>query len=108
MLPYQSEFLSNHLKNLMQPFPLPDDALSKLASWLLRYTTLKVWTEDDRWKPRHCHTNTMYLTWAFRSGELINLIKPVKPNTTKISAPLLFACNKVMVTPVKACVTNEH
>ena len=38
MLPWQTEFQSNQPKNLMQPFPLPKDALhemwSKLVNWL--------------------------------------------------------------------------
>ena len=37
MLPRQPKFLSNQPKNLMQPFPLPDDAIQSL-------TTASEWT----------------------------------------------------------------
>ena len=38
-------------QNLMQPFPYPSDAThrirSRLAEWLQRYSSLKVWTTTD-------------------------------------------------------------
>ena len=50
MLPWQPEFHSVQPENIMQPFPLPDDASCeiklRLANWLQRYTLLKVWTTD--------------------------------------------------------------
>ena len=54
----------NQAKNLMQPFPLSDDALHeiwlKLAYWLVRYTILNVWMDNDdrRRMLYHCHNNT--------------------------------------------------
>ena len=51
MLPWQPEFHSDQPENIMQPFPVPDDASgeirSRLAYWLQRYTLLKVWTTTD-------------------------------------------------------------
>ena len=45
MLPWQPEFQINQFKNLMQPFPQPEDALpviwSPLANWLNRVHTGK-------------------------------------------------------------------
>ena len=39
--------------NLMQPFPHPSDAThkiwSRLANWLQRYSSSKVWTTTDHW-----------------------------------------------------------
>ena len=47
MLPWKPEFWSNLPQNLMQPFPQPNDAthkiLSRLANWLQRYSSSKVW-----------------------------------------------------------------
>ena len=46
LLPWKPEFWSNLPKNLMQPFPHPNDATNKiwsrLAKWLQRYSSSKV------------------------------------------------------------------
>ena len=47
---------------IMQPFPHPSDAThkisSRLANWLQRYSSLKVWTmdDDDGWTTDHWYT----------------------------------------------------
>ena len=56
----------------MQPFPHPSDAThkiwSRLANWLQRYSSLKVWTTtDDDDGPLVYYKLTL---WAFGSGEL--------------------------------------
>ena len=56
----------------MQPFPYPSDAThkiwSRLANWLQRYSSLKVWTTtDDDDGPLVYYKLTL---WAFGSGEL--------------------------------------
>ena len=47
LLPWKPEFWSNLPQNLMQPFPIPSDAThkiwSRLANWLQRYSSSKVW-----------------------------------------------------------------
>ena len=47
MLPWKPELWSNLPKNLIQPFPHPNDAthkiLSRLTNWLQRYSSSKVW-----------------------------------------------------------------
>ena len=58
----------------MQPFPHPSDAThkmwSRLANWLQRYSSLKVWTTGDG--PLVYYKLTL---WSFGSGELkIHLI----------------------------------
>ena len=55
LLPWKPEFGSILPQILMQPFPYPIDAThkiwSRLANWLQRYSSLKVWmtTTDDGW-----------------------------------------------------------
>ena len=55
----------------MQPFPYLSDAThkiwSRLANWLQRYSSLKVWTTDDDDRPLVYYKLTL---WAFGSGEL--------------------------------------
>ena len=72
------EFWSNLPQNLMQPFPHPSDATyniwSRLAKWLQRYSSLKVWTTDDDDGPLVYYKLTL---WAFGSGELKILINSV-------------------------------
>ena len=55
----------------MQPFPHPSDAThtiwSRLANWLQRYSSLKVWTTTDDDGPLVYYKLTL---WAFGSGEL--------------------------------------
>ena len=50
LLPRKPEFWSNLPHNLMQPFPHHSDAThkicSRLANWLRRYSSLKVWTTE--------------------------------------------------------------
>ena len=78
LLPWKPEFWSNLPQNLMQPFPHPSDAThkiwSRLANWLQRYSSLKVWTttDDGRTDGRTDGSLVYYkLTlWAFGSGEL--------------------------------------
>ena len=47
-LPWKPDFQSDLAKNLMQPFPHPNDASDKIwlqsACWLRRYSCLKEWT----------------------------------------------------------------
>ena len=62
----------------MQPFPHPSDAThkiwSRLANWLQRYSSLKVWTTDNG--PLVYYKLTL---WAFGSGELTKWhVHPVK------------------------------
>ena len=51
LLPWKPEFWSNLPQSLMHPFPHPDDVThkiwSRLADWLQRYSSLKVWTTTD-------------------------------------------------------------
>ena len=51
-LPWKPEFQSDLAQNLMQPFPHPNDASDKiwlrLAHWLQRYSSLKMFTDTDR------------------------------------------------------------
>ena len=62
----------------MQPFPHPSDTThkiwSRLANWLQRYSSLKVWTTDDDGRRRRTDDRPLVyykLTlWAFGSGEL--------------------------------------
>ena len=66
----------------MQPFPYPSDAThkiwSRLANWIQRYSSLKVWTttDDDDDDGRRTTTDGGPLVyykltlWAFGSGEL--------------------------------------
>ena len=74
LLPWKPEFSSNLPQNLMQPFCHPSDTTHKiqlrLADWLQRYSSLKVWTtmDDDDW-PLVYYKLTL---WAFGSGELKN------------------------------------
>ena len=61
----------------MQPFPYPSDAThkiwSRLANWLQRYSSLKVWTTTDNdGGPLVYYKLTLS---AFGSGELIKLNK---------------------------------
>ena len=55
-LPGTPEFRSDLVQNLMHPFPLPNDASDKiwlrLAHWLQRYSSLKMFTDT------HTHTDT--------------------------------------------------
>ena len=48
-LPWTPEFRSNLAQNLMQPFPHPNDGSDKislrLAHWLRRYSSLKMFTD---------------------------------------------------------------
>ena len=77
-LPWKPEFWSNLPQNCMQPFPHPSDATykiwSRLANWLQRYSSLKVWmTTTDHGRRRTDDGPLVYykLTlWAFASGEL--------------------------------------
>ena len=49
MLPWQPEFQSNQPKNLMQPFPLPDDAFHEIWSKLAnRLWDILLWNVDER------------------------------------------------------------
>ena len=80
LLSWKPEFGSNLPQNLMQPFPHPSDAThkiwSRLAYWLQRYSSLKVWTTDDDDGRRRRRTDDGPLVyykltlWAFGSGEL--------------------------------------
>ena len=77
LLPWKPEFWSNLPQNLMQPFPHSSDAThkiwSRLASWLQRYTGLKVWTTTDDGRRRTDDgplLNYKLTLWAFGSGEL--------------------------------------
>ena len=61
----------------MQPYPHPSDASdkiwSRLATWLQRYSSLKVWTTDHEDRRLRTDKPLVYykLTlWAFGSGEL--------------------------------------
>ena len=92
----------------MQPFPHPSDAThkiwSRLAKWLLRYSSLKVWTTDDDGR-RRTPTDAdgrrrtddgplLYykLTlWAFGSGELKMRVCPAK---TQISLDIRPVCSE--------------
>ena len=73
------QFWSNLPQNLMQPFPHPSDATpiiwSRLANWLQRYSSLKVWTTtDDDGRTDDVPLVYYKLTlWAFGSGELNKL-----------------------------------
>ena len=72
------ETRSNLLQNLMQPFPHPSDAThkiwSRLANWLQRYSSLKVWTSMDGRRTIGIPLVYYKLTlWAFGSGELIKI-----------------------------------
>ena len=71
LLPWKPEFSSNLPQNLMQPFPHPIDAThkiwSRLANWLQRYSSLKVWTTMDDDGPLVYYKLTLR---AFGSGEL--------------------------------------
>ena len=48
-LPWTPEFRSDLAQNLMQPFPHPNDGLDnislRLAHWLRRYISLKIFTD---------------------------------------------------------------
>ena len=61
-------------QNLMQPFPHPIDASHniwpRLANWLQRYSSLKVWKTADR--PLVYYKLTL---WAFGSGELTIILQ---------------------------------
>ena len=50
-LPWTTEFRSDLAQNLMQPFPHPNDGLDKislrLAHWLWRYSSLKMFTDTQ-------------------------------------------------------------
>ena len=56
----------------MQPFPYPSDAThkiwSRLANWLQRFSSLKVWTTTDDDDGRLVYYKLTL--WAFGSGEL--------------------------------------
>ena len=78
LLPWKPEFWSNLSQNLRQSFPHPSDAThkiwSRLANWLQRYSSLKVWmmTDDERQLQEDGPLVYCKLTlWAFGSGELI-------------------------------------
>ena len=69
----------------MQPFPHPSDAThkiwSRLADWLQRYSSLKVWTTTDDEDGRTDDGPLVYykLTlWAFCSDELKLTVHPAK------------------------------
>ena len=68
-MPWKPEFQSDPAKNLMQPFPNPNDASDKIwlqsACWLWRYSCLKVWTHR-----RRLDWYTISSPRAFGSGEL--------------------------------------
>ena len=87
LLPWKPEFWANLPQNLMQPFPHPSNAThkiwSRLADWLQRYSSLKVWTteddgrrqtttdDDDGWTTDDGPLVYYKLTlWAFGSGKL--------------------------------------
>ena len=80
-MPWKPEFWSNLPQSRKQPFPHPSDAThkiwSRLANWLQRYSSLKVWTTtDDDGRRRTDDGPLVYykLTlWAFGSGELKKL-----------------------------------
>ena len=82
LLPRKPEFWSNLPQSLMQPFPHPSDAThkiwSRLANWLQRYSSLKVWmTTDVDWRRQTDDGSLVYcklILWAFGSGELKILI----------------------------------
>ena len=50
-MPWTPEFRSDLAQNLMQPFPLPNDGSDKislrLAHWLRRYSSLKMFTDTQ-------------------------------------------------------------
>ena len=43
MLPWQQELQSNQPKNIMQPFPLPDDALNLHEMIMIDQLTLEIY-----------------------------------------------------------------
>ena len=74
-MPWKPEFQSDLARNILQPFPLPNDASEKnwlqSAHWLRRYSCLKMLTH------RHTDTQTTGRLVYFSSGEL--KIKNRKP-----------------------------
>ena len=76
-----NQFWSNLPQNLLQPFLHPSDTTyniwSRLANWLQRYSSLKVWTNDRRMTTDGRRNMVYYkLTlWAFGSGKLIKMRK---------------------------------
>ena len=77
----------------MQPFPHPTDAThkiwSRLANWLQRYSSLKVWTTTDDDGPLVYYKLTL---WAFGSGELKiwTCAVSTEKHLSKISIPRQF------------------
>ena len=97
LLPWTPEFWSNMPQNIVQPFPIPSDAThkiwSRLANWLQRYSSLKVWTtttDDDNGQWRRTDRPLVYykLTlWAFSSDELTNALRITKGNNSNRIGP---------------------
>ena len=60
-LPWTPEFRSELVQNGMHPFPLSNDASGKiwlrLAHWLRRYSSLKMFTDTHRHTHTHTHTD---------------------------------------------------
>ena len=83
----------------MQPFPHPSDATctykiwSRLANWLQRYSSLKVWTTMDDGPLVYYKPNL----WAFGSGELKTNEPPHdKTNKTALS-PAKTRCTIILL-----------
>ena len=94
MLPWKPEFQSYLVQNLMQSIPHPNDASDKiwlrLAHWLRRYSSLKMFTHgptDARTPDRPVYYKLTL--WAFGSGELINVVIRHREGT---KADLHFCC----------------
>ena len=64
LLPWTPEFWSNLPQKIMQPFPHPNDAThkiwSRLANWLQRYSSSKVWNF------RHSRTSNSKMSGLIR------------------------------------------
>ena len=76
-LPWKRKFWSNLPQNHMQPFPHPSDDThkiwSRLANWLQRYSSLKVWTTTDGRRTIDillAHPVSLRLRWAKKLHEL--------------------------------------
>ena len=66
-LPWTPEFRSDLAQNLMQPFPHPNDGSDKislrLAHWLRRYSSLKMFTDTHTDRQTHRKTHRRRLDW---------------------------------------------
>ena len=84
LVPWMPEFWSNLPQNLMQPFPYPNDAThkiwSRLANWLQRYSSSKVWNF------RHSRASNSKLSAWFgpKSNSTVCLTKTFSINTVLV------------------------